>query len=545
MYLDTESSYPFKDAELVEAVRGGHDERALAELYRCHRPAVLAYARSCCRDPHTAEDLAAEAFARTLQAVRAGRGPEVAWRPYLLTVVRRTAANWADTARRVELSDDFERWLMSGPDGLTPAETAEERLLRMEDGSLALKAFRTLPERWQTVLWHMVVERESAAEVGSRLGLSATGAASLASRAREGLREAYLTAYAQQRQPAAEECGRARTLLAASLRRPRGRPRDLERHLGGCVDCHGLLTALDGLNEQLGAALPTALLLWGGSTYLTSGAAGCTATAVVQHLGVSGPAALWAKASVAAKAAASLSAVAALAVGVANLSLPDGDGDPAIAQPQMIAPRSPAVSPSAPGSTRSASLPVHSPSATPTGSVPAVPSSSPPAAPPSASARETARTPLTVQSTGWCMEAPQGDSQTGRAPQEAVCDGGQQQVWNVLLLDRTDHGDQFSVMLQNGATKLCLRNSGSPKGHSPVSQQPCTSTDAHEVWRLKTKSKDHEAQFMEDAEDARLGLDGWYAADKGDVHRHFMSTNPFYNGSDSMRFRYEGALFSG
>ncbi|MFE0137984.1 RNA polymerase sigma factor, partial [Streptomyces sp. NPDC059037] len=88
------------DAELTTLLREENDDAALAEIFRRHRAAVLSYARTCCRDPHTAEDLTSEAFARTIHVVRAGGGPEVAWRPYLLVVVRRTAADWAATARR-------------------------------------------------------------------------------------------------------------------------------------------------------------------------------------------------------------------------------------------------------------------------------------------------------------------------------------------------------------------------------------------------------------------------------------------------------------
>ncbi|TXS27102.1 RNA polymerase sigma factor [Streptomyces sp. gb1(2016)] len=98
------------DALLTAAIRDGGDAGATAELYRRHAPAVLLYARSCCRDPHTAEDLASEAFARTVRAVRDGKRPVEAWRPYLLAVVRHTAADWADQARRVDLTPGFGTW---------------------------------------------------------------------------------------------------------------------------------------------------------------------------------------------------------------------------------------------------------------------------------------------------------------------------------------------------------------------------------------------------------------------------------------------------
>src|SRR5438128_11933318 len=97
---------PPSDARLVAALRAG-DDSAYEELYRRHAGAVRRYARGCCRDTHTAEDLTGEVFARTLQAVRGGAGPDAAVRAYLLTTVRRVAAAWAKTARREQLVEDF------------------------------------------------------------------------------------------------------------------------------------------------------------------------------------------------------------------------------------------------------------------------------------------------------------------------------------------------------------------------------------------------------------------------------------------------------
>ncbi|MGW4983061.1 sigma-70 family RNA polymerase sigma factor [Streptomyces mirabilis] len=264
---------PASDEELTRAIRasGRHSDGAagaLDELYRRHRPAVLAYARTCCRDGHTAEDLASEAFARTLQAVQAGRGPESAWRPYLLSVVRRTAADWAATARRTALSPDFERWMESAP----VEESSEERVLRQEDDALLVRGFRSLPERWQAVLWHTVVEGESAEQVGALLGISPSGVGSLAARAREGLRKAYLTAHIESVESADQpECRHYSGLLATAVRRPGGRPnKDLTRHLDGCADCRRAMMELTDLNERLRIVLPGALLLWAAPAYLAS-----------------------------------------------------------------------------------------------------------------------------------------------------------------------------------------------------------------------------------------------------------------------------------
>src|SRR3954463_10142209 len=97
---------PLSDAELIDRMRSG-DDTAYEALYRRHAGAVRRYARTCCRDGHTADDLTAEVFARMLQAVRGGSGPEYAVRAYLLTTVRRVAANWTTSAKREQLVDNF------------------------------------------------------------------------------------------------------------------------------------------------------------------------------------------------------------------------------------------------------------------------------------------------------------------------------------------------------------------------------------------------------------------------------------------------------
>lgn len=94
------------DAQLILQMRDG-DDLAYEELFRRHSGSVRRYARSCCRDAHTADDLTAEVFARTLQAVRGGKGPEEAVRAYLMTAVRHIAAAWTKTAKREQLVDDF------------------------------------------------------------------------------------------------------------------------------------------------------------------------------------------------------------------------------------------------------------------------------------------------------------------------------------------------------------------------------------------------------------------------------------------------------
>ncbi|MFH0518661.1 RNA polymerase sigma factor [Streptomyces sp. M41] len=317
------------DAELTAVVRTSQAEDELAELYRRHHSAVVAYAATCCRNSHTAQDLTSEAFTRTLQAVRAGRGPESAWRPYLLAVVRRTAAEWAGTSRRTELSPDFEKWLTDSY-GAAPAESGEERVLRLEDNNFVLRAFNSLPERWQTVLWHTIVENEPAAQVGARLGLSASGASSLAARAREGLREAYLAVHAQDGADS-EECRRYGALLAAAVRGNGRRSSDsLARHLTDCARCTRAMSDLTELNQRVQSVLPAGVLLWGTAAYL---AAQGSRTHVTTAFGTtpSGPPAAAGSGGPLAKVQASwirsgaTVAALALAIGIAPLFLTPGD----------------------------------------------------------------------------------------------------------------------------------------------------------------------------------------------------------------------------
>ncbi|MEV6682994.1 sigma-70 family RNA polymerase sigma factor [Streptomyces erythrochromogenes] len=259
------------DGELCALLRGHTSESDAAvsdvmdEVFARHHSSVLAYARTCCRDLPTAQDLAAEAFARTYRAIAWGAGPEYAWRPYLLTCVRRLAATWAREAARTRLSDDFEEWAAQLSDG----QDAEDAVFTAEEGSLVLRAYESLPERWQAVLWHSVVEDEPAAETAARLGISAGGVGSLVARAREGLKEAYLRAHLDQ--SASDECRHYGGQIAARLRRPGKRlTRDMSRHLQGCDDCARAERDLRDVNGRLGVLLLGGILLWNPASFLSS-----------------------------------------------------------------------------------------------------------------------------------------------------------------------------------------------------------------------------------------------------------------------------------
>ncbi|ANP51063.1 RNA polymerase sigma factor (sigma-70 family) [Streptomyces griseochromogenes] len=256
------------DADLTELLSTPASDAAVEELHRRHRQAVFSYAYVCCRTVHSAEDLTSEVFARALRAVRSGSGPQHAWRPHLLTVVRRTAVAWADSGRRTDLSPELVRWLADLPQS-PDTRSCDARMRLLEDSSLVLRAFRSLPERWQTVLWHTGVEGDQARSVGRLLGLDDGGVSLLASRAREGLREACLAELADN--PRTDECHRYSPILGAVVRRTGRRGSDdFDRHLSGCWRCRSALTELAELEEGLRSVLSAAVLLWGSGAYLAA-----------------------------------------------------------------------------------------------------------------------------------------------------------------------------------------------------------------------------------------------------------------------------------
>ncbi|MFJ3758989.1 sigma-70 family RNA polymerase sigma factor [Streptomyces sp. NPDC090080] len=355
---------PPADAQLIEWMRGG-DDSAYEELYRRHADAVRRYARTCCRDAHTADDLTAEVFARMLQAVRGGSGPEYAVRAYLLTSVRRVAAQWTKSARREQLVDDFAVFAAESARGsdVSEADTldlgADVRAMHEAERSLAMQAFRSLPERWQAVLWHTEVEDESPSEVATLFGLDANGTRVLASRAREGLKQAYLQAHVSASLIDDEECARYADQLGGYARRKlRIRAeRGLRKHLEECAKCRLAAAQIEEVAAGIPAVVPVAVIGWfGAAGYAKAlgiiaggagvGAAGAAAAAGGSSGGAGGGGAAASEglgAPVKAGIAAGVVAVAAAALALALVN----DGHPA-KEAARPAPTTPVVEPGTP-----------------------------------------------------------------------------------------------------------------------------------------------------------------------------------------------------
>ena len=243
------------DSNLLAAVRDG-DTAAFGVLYYRHGDAAQRLARVLVRDPHDADDLVAEAFAKVLAALRRGRGPEAAFRAYLLTAVRHACYDRARRNHRLELTEDMTRYESADQTAGHGSDPSTARL----DRSYAARAFAKLPERWQLVLWHTEVEGEKPASIAPMLGLSPNAVSALACRARERLRQMYLQEHLHATR--ARSCHWTAARLGAHVRGrlPRRERAKVEAHLAECGNCRLLRTELAEVNAGLRGVLAPAVL---------------------------------------------------------------------------------------------------------------------------------------------------------------------------------------------------------------------------------------------------------------------------------------------
>src|ERR687896_8667 len=308
------------DAALISDVRAG-DLVAYGLLCERHVSAARVLARHLVAggrrggDPDAnadaVEDAVAETFTRILGALRRGGGPQAGFRPYLLISLRRTvgerprgkrrrpsakaygpydageapngnAAKDAHNGRDARDGHDPGHGHGHDPGGLGDGDgtrdgyvaydiyaAAEPYVDPAPATNMIARAFLSLPERWQAVLWHTEIEGGRPGAIAPLLGLTPNGVAGLAYAAREGLRQAYLQLYLAE--SARRSCRPALDKLPAYIRGGLAGPDSarVERHVDGCPDCAAIYAEL----ADVGALLHTIVgpLLLGGAApgYLT------------------------------------------------------------------------------------------------------------------------------------------------------------------------------------------------------------------------------------------------------------------------------------
>ena len=243
------------DAELITAVRSG-ETAAFGVLYERHAAGARAVARQYSNSAPDAEDAVSDAFSRVFSAVQGGGGPDVAFRAYLFTVVRRVALTRVESGRRAVATDDIETF----ESATGPGESTEEPTMAGFERGIVSQAYKSLPERWQAVLWYTEVEELNPAQIAPILGLTANGVAALAYRAREGLRQAYLQQHLAV--PSSEACTIVNAKLGAYVRGGLAKRETalVESHLEECGGCRALVLELGDVNHGMRVVIAPLIL---------------------------------------------------------------------------------------------------------------------------------------------------------------------------------------------------------------------------------------------------------------------------------------------
>jgi DNA-directed RNA polymerase specialized sigma24 family protein len=226
------------DADLLNQVRTG-DTTAFGVLYQRHVDAVRRLARELVMSPAEADHLVAETFAVVHDVTQRGGGPTDAFRPYVLTALRRVAADQVrdlrlPTTGHPDLGDPLTLPGAAGP-----------------DASEVAGAFLSLPERWRAVLWHADIEDEPSAEIAPLLGASRADVADLRRNARDGLRQAIVRDYVAR--AARPDCGKVADRLDEYQREALApaETASVRGHLTECADCAAVGAALGGITAAL------------------------------------------------------------------------------------------------------------------------------------------------------------------------------------------------------------------------------------------------------------------------------------------------------
>ncbi|MBM7516345.1 sigma-70 family RNA polymerase sigma factor [Nocardioides nitrophenolicus] len=307
------------EEELFARVRAG-DTGAFEELYRDHIDGARHLARILV-GVDAAEELVAESFSRVLGQLSSGGGPTSSFRSYLHVTIRNGYRDGLRSQRESVASD--QPWLFEQAETgeVTPEQAVEEL-----DETVAVEALAALPESWRTVLWHVEVEGRKPAEVATLMDLKPRAVSSLAHRAREGLKRAYLDLHAGP-EPAREQCRWVHSRMSQYARGDLSARAEQKfgAHLDGCASCQSAFLVVDRVNQKLAVhVLPIVLLavpaagkglLWlAGGTAAGGAAAGASGAAAS---GASGAASGGASGGAAGGASGALAGVAGPATAVA------------------------------------------------------------------------------------------------------------------------------------------------------------------------------------------------------------------------------------
>lgn len=259
------------DSDLIQGVRAG-TSGCQESLYQRHKQVALAVAYRHTDNPSEAEDIVSDAFLRVFSCIARGTGPSEFFRAYLLTTVSREAFGRNNAAKRELATDEIADFECGDPQS--------DEIMQRTESRIVIRAFKSLPERWRAVLWYNEVDGLPPREIATILGIAPNAVSALAVRAREGLRESYLSAHLSEQPNLPASCESARNQMPASIRKnlTARAERSLKAHVKSCPAC----TLVYGELQHIGGAMRSVVLplVVGGTTVL-----GLSATGGVAQLG--------------------------------------------------------------------------------------------------------------------------------------------------------------------------------------------------------------------------------------------------------------------
>ena len=199
---------------------------------------------------------------KVLGVLQRGGGPDIAFRAYLLTAIRRLRVDKIRSGSKLQTSDDMEMF--------DPGVPFRDTTIEGFENEAAARAFASLPERWQLVLWHTEVEEQKPADIAPLLGMSANSVSALAYRAREGLRQAFLNEHVADIE--GETCRWTHDHIGPYIRNGLSK-RDVakvDQHLEECRACAAIYLELVDVNSNLGAIIAPLLLGSAAAAYLAT-----------------------------------------------------------------------------------------------------------------------------------------------------------------------------------------------------------------------------------------------------------------------------------
>ncbi|MFF7738317.1 LamG-like jellyroll fold domain-containing protein [Streptomyces sp. NPDC007984] len=259
------------DRELVRAalVQPATDdplaqEKAAGELADRHDTAVGAYAARCTTTPAAAELLRTSAQRTAAQTFL--HDGDLAWRPHLLNTVLHTAAAWSGTDARRHLVPGLLTWL-EGSRGEIPAPVPADHATG--EVPLLVAAFRGLPGRLQTVLWHVFVEGEDLTLAARCTGSSTAVVRRWSETVEDEFRAVYGRLYEESVSPPCRPYSRlVLTTARTGLDRPVRGAGELAGHVQGCEGCARAFREVSRLHTgQWAPLLAQELLPWEGRHY--------------------------------------------------------------------------------------------------------------------------------------------------------------------------------------------------------------------------------------------------------------------------------------